>query len=200
MRYAKIKDGAVSNLINLRQSQESEFPDCVPALDELPVQIGDAYEDGKFFRDGRQVKSDLEKATEQLHTTSAAALTAAQDTCKRLDEPPAGNVGTFISGAAPWEAEREYERFDLFSYNGAVGWVKQAHTSQAHWLPFSTGTEALYGARPAPDEDGVYPYVYNMAAFVGMRVRENGVIYVCYNPIDDLLWPPSQVAAHFRQE
>ena len=146
------------------------------------------------------VRTELELTNEQLHTASSTALKAMQDTCKKLDEPPAGNAGVFIIGAAPWEAGREYRRYDLFSYNGAVGWVKQAHTAQAHWLPFSAGTEALYGARPAPDEDGVYPYVYNMAATVGMRVRYDGVIYVCYQAIDDLLWPPSQVAAHFRKE
>lgn len=199
-RYAKIKDGAVANLITLRQSQEAEFPDCVPALDELPVQIGDAYDGGKFFRDGRQVKSDLEKTTDQLHTTSAAALTAAQDVCKQHSEPPKANVGLFVLGAASWEAGREYARFDLFSYNGAVGWVKQAHTSQETWLPFSTGTEALYGARPAPDEDGVYPYVYNMATEVGMLVREGDTVYKCIQATSDLLYPPSQVPALFTKK
>ena len=49
-------------------------------------------------------------------------------------------------------------------------------------------------------DDGVYPYVYNMAAVAGMRVRENGETYVCTRDIDPLLYPPSQVAAHFTKE
>ena len=50
------------------------------------------------------------------------------------------------------------------------------------------------------NDDGVYPYVYNMAAVAGMRVRENGETYVCTRDIDPLLYPPSQVAAHFTKE
>ena len=64
----------------------------------------------------------------------------------------------------------------------------------------TVGTEALYGAKPSPDTEGVYPYVYNMAAVAGMRVRENGETYVCTRDIDPLLYPPSQVTAHFNKE
>ena len=60
--------------------------------------------------------------------------------------------------------------------------------------------EAIYGVRPIPDDDGVYPYVYNMAANANMRVREGADIYVCTRAIDPLLYPPSQVAAHFSKE
>lgn len=60
--------------------------------------------------------------------------------------------------------------------------------------------EAIYGVRPAPDDNGVYPYVYNMAASVGMRVREGDNVYVCIQPADPLLYPPSQVAALFTLE
>ena len=49
------------------------------------------------------------------------------------------------------------------------------------------------------NDDGVCPYVYNMAAVAGMRVRENGETYVCTRDIDPLLYPPSQVAAHFTK-
>lgn len=34
----------------------------------------------------------------------------------------------------------------------------------------------------------------------GMRVRENGETYVCTRDIDPLLYPPSQVAAHFTKK
>lgn len=198
MDYAKIKDGIVVNVISLRRAQAREFPDCVEL--NTPAAIGDTYKDGHFYRNGKEVKTELQKADEQLQATCEAALYAAQESCKAHNEPPKANAGLFMRGAAPWEAGKAYEQYDLFSYKGAVGWVKQAHTSQETWIPFSSGTEALYGARPAPDEDGVYPYVYNMAASKGMRVKEKGVIYVCIQPTDDLLWPPSQVPALFTKE
>ncbi len=198
MNYAKINDGVVTNVLTLRRSQAAEFPDCV-AIGDIPVGIGDTYADGLFYRGGKQVKTELQKTDEQLKATAEAALSAAQDTCKQHNEPPKANAGLFVRGAAKWETGKAYERFDLFEYNGAVGWVKQAHTSQETWLPFTAGTESLYGARPAPD-DGVYPYTYNMATEIGMRVMEDGVIYVCIQATNDLLWPPSQVPALFKVE
>ena len=33
----------------------------------------------------------------------------------------------------------------------------------------------------------------------GARVRENGEAYVCTRDIDPLLYPPSQVTAHFTK-
>lgn len=61
-----------------------------------------------------------------------------------------------------WEAGREYEQNELFIYEGKPGFARSAFTSQAHYPPFSVGTESLYGARPRPNTDGTYPYVYNM--------------------------------------
>ena len=81
-----------------------------------------------------------------------------------------------------------------------VGFARQAFTSSSVYPPFSTGTEALYGVRPAPDEDGVYPYVYNMAVTVGMRVRDNDIVYRCIQAANPLLYAPSAVPALFQQE
>lgn len=82
--------------------------------------------------------------------------------------------------------------------------VKRGASKEARqWMqqpPGSAGMEVIYGVRPAPDDNGVYPYVYNMAASVGMRVREGDNVYVCTRDIDPLLYPPSQVAAHFSKE
>ena len=78
--------------------------------------------------------------------------------------------------------------------------VGQAVTAMEHQPPGSTGMEAIYGVRPVPDADGIYPYVYNMAASAGMRVREGDAVYICTRAIDPLLYPPSQVAAHFDKE
>lgn len=63
MNYAQIKDGIVVNVLSIRQAQAHEFPDCVP-LDDIPAGIGDTYEDGKFYRDGVEVKSTAQQLAE----------------------------------------------------------------------------------------------------------------------------------------
>ena len=39
-----------------------------------------------------------------------------------------------------------------------------------------------------------------MAAREGMRVREGSDVYLCKQKIDVMLYPPSQLAAHFDKE
>lgn len=63
MNYAKIKDGKVVNVLAIREEQAHEFPDCVP-MNDIPAGIGDTYENSKFFRDGAEVKSTVQKLAE----------------------------------------------------------------------------------------------------------------------------------------
>ena len=63
MNYAKTVDGIVVNVLSIRQAQANEFPDCVPLYD-IPAGIGDTYEDGKFYRDGVEVKSKAQQLAE----------------------------------------------------------------------------------------------------------------------------------------
>ena len=58
MTYAKIKNGVVENLVEIAHNAK-DFPDCV-AVDDRPVQIGDAYQDGAFYRAGEIVKGPYE--------------------------------------------------------------------------------------------------------------------------------------------
>lgn len=101
-----------------------------------------------------------------------------------------------------WEAGKAYEAGDLFTYNGLPGFVRKAHTSQPHWLPYSVGTESLYGARPRQSPDSTYPYVYNMRAEIGMLVRsaKDGAVYRAIQAADPLLWDPADVPAIFAKE
>ena len=138
------------------------------------------------------------RANENRREAEYIAAGAAQ--AQAAKAAPIATVGVFIGGFAPWEAGKAYAQYDLFSYDGKVGFCRQAVTSAAHQPPFSAGMEAIYGVRPIPDNDGVYPYIHNMAAAAGMRVRENGETYVCTRDIDPLLYPPSQVTAHFTKE
>lgn len=99
--------------------------------------------------------------------------------CEVTGNPPMADSGVFASGVDEWKAGVEYKLNDLFTYQGNMGYVKQPTlTSLDVYPPFSTGTEALYGARPKPDADGIYPYVYNMGIYEGMLVRDDdGVLY-----------------------
>ena len=93
-----------------------------------------------------------------------------------------------------WAVGHAYKKGDLITYESKTGFVKQDHTSQANWIPFTTGTEALYGARPKA-VNGVYPYVYNMALEVGMIVEHNGIKYRAIQDANELLYEPAQVPA-----
>ena len=99
--------------------------------------------------------------------------------CEVTGNPPTADSGVFASGVDEWKAGVEYKLNDLFTYQGNMGYVKQPTlTSLDVYPPFSVGTEALYGARPKPDADGIYPYVYNMGIYEGMLVRDDdGVLY-----------------------
>lgn len=59
MNYAIVEDGIVTNIIWLYPT--TPFENAVPCGD-IPVQVGDAYADGKFYRDGKQLLSPLEEA------------------------------------------------------------------------------------------------------------------------------------------
>ena len=119
---------------------------------------------------------------------------------KQLDADPPADVGIFGGSTFPaFEFGRAYAKNELFSYKGKTGFVRQAHTSQSTWVPFTAGTESLYGARPKMNSDGTYDYVYNMAASVGMKVNSNGKTYQCIQALDVMIWPPDQIPAHFTE-
>ena len=69
MNYALIENGIVTNIIWLYETNADEFPNAVK-LGERQVEIGDTYEDGKFFREGTEVLTAEEAAVQ------AAALYA----------------------------------------------------------------------------------------------------------------------------
>ena len=63
MDYAQIKDGKVVNVLSIRHAQAHEFLDCVP-MNDIPAGIGDTYADGRFYRDGVEVKSPAQELAE----------------------------------------------------------------------------------------------------------------------------------------
>ena len=73
MVYAKIVNETVVNLIEIRQVNAHEFPDCVP-VNGLRVELGDTYEDGNFYRDGELVMTAAMRAAEAATAEALAIL------------------------------------------------------------------------------------------------------------------------------
>ena len=132
-----------------------------------------------------------------IHKKNQNILAEGARMVKEAGAEPAATAGVLVDGFPAWEADKAYALNEVFRYDGKVGFARQALTSSSVYPPFSTGTEALYGVRPAPDEDGVYPYVYNMAVTVGMRVSNNGKTYECIQAANPLLYAPEDVPAIF---
>ena len=135
-----------------------------------------------------------------IHKKNRNILAESARMVKEAGAEPAATVGVLVDGFPAWEANKAYAQNEVFAYDGKVGFARQALTSSSVYPPFSAGTEALYGVRPAPDEDGVYPYVYNMAVTVGMRVRDGETVYRCIQPANPLLYAPASVPALFAVE
>ena len=121
----------------------------------------------------------IESLTRENISMANAGIMQVKAYCLATSNPPMADVGVLASGVEEWKPNTEYKLNDLFTYQGNMGYVKQPTlTSLDVYPPFSVGTEALYGARPKPDADGIYPYVYNMGIYEGMLVRDDdGVLY-----------------------
>lgn len=74
MDYALIENGIVTNIIYLHPMNADEFQDAV-STDGLPIQIGDTYENGKFYRDGEEITL----APEAAYTLDEAAAIIASE-------------------------------------------------------------------------------------------------------------------------
>lgn len=157
-----------------------------------------------FATERDAVKAD--NLTKENLTMANAGIMQVKAYCSATSNPPMADSGVFASGVEEWKPDTEYKLNDLFSYEGNMGYVKQPTlTSLDIYPPFSAGTEALYGARPKPDADGVYPYVYNMGIFKNMRVHGNdGMVYKSisgtYENPTELLYPPEEAPSLFVKE
>lgn len=144
------------------------------------------------------------RLTDEQIAAQIRAKTEAMKNVTRIyrNTDPETEVGNLSGMADPWVENHHYEAGELFDYKGTLGATIQAVDSLEIYPPFSTGTEALYSARPPQDGDGVYSYMYTMRVDPGMRVRENGVVYVCIaaSKIEPLLYPPSAAPALFNKE
>lgn len=135
---------------------------------------------------------------DRMNYAGAQAMHAAM---QALNTEPPVSAGVFTY--PEWQPNTPYKQYDLFTYNGVAGFVRAAAVNSLDiYPPFSVGTEALYGARPAPDAEGIYPYIYNMRVTVGMRVRseKDGNVYLAINEADPLLYDPVDVPSIFESD
>ena len=193
MKYALIENGVVVNTIALLPYNAADFPNAVDTGDR-PVQIGDTNDGERFYRNGKEVHTEIEEKDITIDRMNTAGAEAMQS----LNAEPPVSAGVFTYGE--WMPDTAYKQYDLFTYNGVAGFIRQAHTSLEVYPPFSVGTEALYGARPAADTEGIYPYVYNMRVTVGMKVRseKDGNVYIAINEADPLLYDPADAVSIFE--
>lgn len=77
--YALVENGVVTNIIWLAANNASEFPNAV-VLGDLPVTMGDTYTDGKFYRNGKEVKTALTMVSEEISELTTLLGEAVQET------------------------------------------------------------------------------------------------------------------------
>ena len=72
MNYALVENGTVVNIIWLNERNAGEWPGAV-RLGERMVEVGDTYEDGRwFYRDGTEVLTAAEAAQMEAAQYAAA--------------------------------------------------------------------------------------------------------------------------------
>lgn len=72
MVMAQIENGVIANIFEIIPGQEGEFPEAV-CIDGRPTGIGDTYENGRFYHDGVECKTDGERLAELLSQPDGAA-------------------------------------------------------------------------------------------------------------------------------
>lgn len=135
----------------------------------------------------------------RINLLNAAGAEIVQTSAKSSGTEPSANAGVFTYDE--WRENTGYEQYDMFTYKGNAYFAKQKFTSSSVYPPDALGVEALYGIRPSPDSEGVYPYIRNMAVTIGMKVRsaKDGNVYVCYaNATNTLVYDPVDAPALFE--
>ena len=85
MNYALVENGVVTNIIWLYETNADEFPGAVK-LGERQVEIGDTYEDGRFYRDGVEVLTAEEEAVQEAALYAEALETLGVDVAEKTEE------------------------------------------------------------------------------------------------------------------
>ena len=190
--YEIKKDGApfatLDNLVPVKLNRNNIWIPC-DLIDAEGIVIGNDYVEPI---EGLEIRyMDGANKIDRMNTAGAEAM-------QSLNTEPPVSAGVFTYGE--WQLDTWYKQFTLFEYDGIAYFTRQAFTSSAVYPPGSPGTEALYGVRPSPDAEGIYPYVYNMKVEKGMKVRseKDGNVYIAINDADPLLVDPVDAVSIFE--
>ena len=179
----------LDNLIPVKLNRNNIYIPC-DLIDAEGIVIGNDYVEPI---EGLEIRyMDGANKIETMNSAGAEAMQA-------LNSEPPVSAGVFTYDE--WKANTPYKQYDLFTYQGVAGFVRAAAVNSLDiYPPFSIGTEALYGARPPADAEGIYPYVYNMRVTLGMRVRseKDGNVYIAINEADPLLVDPVDAVSIFE--
>ena len=185
MRYAMVENGAVTNVIALRETNAGEFPDAV-ALHDRPVGIGDTYSDGKFWRDGEELLTPDEEIA-AMQTAAVAVLRFVV----------ADNDRLAASALYPKWEEGQHAAGEVYTARGQVWECIQAYNNAVY--PDIVPGNAAWGTfhRPlhATSPDTARPWVQPTGAHdiykAGEYMTLDGVLYKC---LQDTAHSPTEYA------
>lgn len=177
----------LDNLIPVKLNRNNIYIPC-DLIDAEGIVIGNDYVEPI---EGLEIRyMDGANKIDTMNTAGAEAM-------QLLKAAPPVSAGVFTYGE--WQPDTWYEAFTLFNYEGIAYFTRQAFKSSAVYPPNALGVESLYGVRPSPDSEGIYPYVYNMKVEKGMKVYgKDGNVYIAIQPADPLLYDPVDVPALFE--
>lgn len=186
MRYATIENGAVTNVIALRETNAGEFPDAV-ALHDRPVGIGDTYSDGRFYRDGEELLT----AAEEIAAMQTAAVAVLRFVTVDNDRLAAGAL-------YPKWIEGEHAAGELYTARGQVWECIQAYDNAVYpdIVPGGAAWGTFHRPLHATSPDTARPWVQPTGAHdiykAGEYMTLDGVLWKC---LQDTAYSPAEYAA-----
>lgn len=150
------------------------------------------------LKEEKSAKAELETLGREGATAIQIATRAGADMTQQ--------IGKFAKHYPVWLADGGDEENGSIKYYPKTGmaYICNAATKITRleiWAPDKATNE--YCPYPEPDKDGVYPYVYGMLVWPGMRVRDaEGFIYECILPEGTykLVYEPGAVPSILTKE
>ena len=139
----------------------------------------------------------IEDADKLINYVSSAIQAGAETAQGKTNPPP--TIGIFTDSFPEWTADNGTEETGHISkYKGMAYQCINAIQRFEHYAPDIATNN--YNPYPAPDADGIFPYVYGMGVSIGMKERYNGIVYVAIQAMTKQINPPSDLPAIFVKE
>lgn len=141
-----------------------------------------------------KILDDAERLIKYVNEAKKAGAEAAQG---KTNPPP--TIGIFADNFPEWKADNGLEATGHISkYKGMAYQCINAIQRYEHYAPDVATNN--YNPYPAPDADGIFPYVYGMGVSIGMKEKYNGEIYRAIQAMTKQINPPSELPAIFVKE